>query len=449
MKPPMASRGPMPPPDDMPAVRESRQNADFIELLRSGKYADISLRSSGARGAKLGVHRAVLAARCGPTFVAYLEANLDSETGAFHVQGSAECARLLLQHVYADGADLPAEQPELLLELIALANSLQLAGEIGCLQRIKELAEQRIASDMSQAPAAELGPLLVQRAHEASEHGAKQLLRYCLRAIDANFEQLHAEQVQHALRTELAVELFKGRSPAPLQDALLHGRTDVAAALLRDAEPNEVRAALRARDALDRSPLEVAMLDLRARNAVELLLGHGHPLHEHVSRARRGAEPGDTLLHVAVRIAGKLAIQLARLGSENGLPPDADPGTEALCATFVDVLVSHGVPFLHNRAGLAAVDVALLEGNEACAKLLLDSGAKPLPTLLHRALQGGANASRGASGKFSEVHEEELWHESTLYNVSPRIRRESVDPGRPVSLSKRESAERVRPLSPN
>ncbi|KAJ1624384.1 hypothetical protein T492DRAFT_844807 [Pavlovales sp. CCMP2436] len=300
----------MPPPDDMPAVRESRQNADFIELLRSGKYADISLRSSGARGAKLGVHRAVLAARCGPTFVAYLEANLDSETGAFHVQGSAECARLLLQHVYADGADLPAEQPELLLELIALANSLQLAGEIGCLQRIKELAEQRIASDMSQAPAAELGPLLVQRAHEASEHGAKQLLRYCLRAIDANFEQykkekekkqvlptpfaanfeqLHAEQVQHALRTELAVELFKGRSPAPLQDALLHGRTDVAAALfqldaaaavlrdaepnkLRDAEPNEVRAALRARDALDRSPLEVAMLDLRARNAVEVAM---------------------------------------------------------------------------------------------------------------------------------------------------------------------------------
>ena len=267
-------------------------------LLASGRHADISFELAART---LPAHRCLLEARCGAPLVQALASGLVgtvvSEGGLLRISlpaqvvGDVSGAPLaaLLSYIYTERFD-----PEALagrggaIALLRLATRFEAAGPSAALERLRHLCEQEIA-------AAVVPETVVAAAHQASELGASQLLRFCLESMKVDFAQLHATGGLSELRTELCAALFHLRSTAPLQDALMHGRRDVVEWLLPTASSAASASArsasvaaqvggaapdlgslLTALDAHGRTALEVA-LEMEDLAAASLLVTQARP----------------------------------------------------------------------------------------------------------------------------------------------------------------------------
>eukprot|EP00962_Isochrysis_galbana_P045928 scaffold18278_cov100-Isochrysis_galbana.AAC.2 len=267
------------------------------ELLESGRHADLLFVAGGAT---LYSHRVVLEARCGRQVVQAVEdgalgpllppptkpaddasivpgaaagvgagATCGGASGEgnhwaasrFSLSvGSASALRSLLEYVYTERF-APAAGSS--LEVIRQCHTLDSDATVPALCRLSQLAQREAASGVTVDGA-------VGVAHAAAELRALHLFRFCLGFLCRHFET--ASQAASAgqpsrlagLSTVAAAQLFAVRTPAPLQDAMRHGRVDAAQWLLApdvqawmlEGGPVSAAELLQARDEEGRTALE-------------------------------------------------------------------------------------------------------------------------------------------------------------------------------------------------
>ena len=371
-------------------------------LLTSGRHADLSFELPAR---KLRAHRCILEARCGAPFVqaleagalgtATLEAGLLRVTCTVEVLGapSGQSLAALLKYMYTEKFE-----PESLtghggaVALLRLVRRCEASGSSPALERLRALCEKELA-------AAIVPETVVSNAHEAADLGASQLLRcvthaqtpalervrlarfplvlhclwkvcgegllslhpctacrrprsYCLQSMVLDFQKLAASGQLTTLRTELAASLLLMRTAAPIQDALIHNRADVAEFILTKP-PAGLSAVLSALDDLGRTPLEVA-LSLDDLTNAKLLLSKGADVN---AMASGGDAP---LIHSAC-YAGALH----------------DPRKSDLSIQKMSLLLEYKAAVdAMNKRGESALDVALFNGGPSVVGLLLRNHAK-------------------------------------------------------------------------
>ena len=167
-----------------------------------------------------------------------------------------------------------------------------------------------------------------------------------------DFQKLAASGQLTTLRTELAASLLLMRTAAPIQDALIHNRADVAEFILTKP-PAALSAVLSALDDLGRTPLEVA-LSLDDLTNAKLLLSKGADVN---AMASGGDAP---LIHSAC-YAGALH----------------DPRKSDLTIQKMSLLLEYKASVdAMNKRGESALDVALFNGGPSVVGLLLRNHAK-------------------------------------------------------------------------
>ena len=370
-------------------VLEARCGAELVEAIEHGRLGEVVARPSGG-GAAAGDGAAGDGAAGGTLRVRLAAPSAGDASGA--------SVAALLRYIYTERFEPTSLGGRAgCLALLRLATLFAGASPSAALLRLRQLCEAELARGVD-------AETVVSTAHASLELGASQLLRFCLQTMNASFASLLASGGLRALDEGLCAELFELRSDAPLQDALAHGRADVAERLLNRAAaeaagpPAEaaggpegtpapapapggaeaaaserVRSLLERVDACGRTALEVALVHDEL-GAARSLLARGAPVD---AMAGGGDEP---LLHVVCCAprppdASEALLEGVAGGLEGGAAA-AHAARHELCLQKVTLLLEHGacVDAMNGR-GESALDVAFFRGGDGVVALLLGHGA--------------------------------------------------------------------------